>query len=192
MAAKALDLFQERWLLGYDIGCTFGGTIDRSSLGPEFRKKKCRTCVNAFHGYSHNARCQQSNHPNNIIGMGIKDLETLERIFSLSNQLASITRYMSKYNRRIFIDMYFKQWDRDKYANLANMLHNNYRQALDIVTTDAEKLKLDLAVVGLTEAELEAYWNDQDAHFTNMGTQPAQDLQAVEYIALLQMLRDTE
>jgi hypothetical protein len=45
--------------------------------------------------------------------MGLEDLETLERVFSSSNQLAAVTRYMSKYCRRVFIDLFFKQWDAD-------------------------------------------------------------------------------
>ncbi|KAJ3861132.1 hypothetical protein EV359DRAFT_66742 [Lentinula novae-zelandiae] len=44
IVAKALGVLPPRWLMGYDIGCSFGGTILRSSLGPEFGKQKCRTC----------------------------------------------------------------------------------------------------------------------------------------------------
>lgn len=136
MVAKALKVFPPCWILGYDIGCSFSGTIHRSSLGPEFKEKHCRTCVNAFHGYAHCALCQQVYHPLNIRGMGLEDLETLERLFSSSNQLASITRYMSPYRRRVFIDLFLQQWDREKYQNLATMIHNNYVQALDILEYD--------------------------------------------------------
>ncbi|KAJ3964386.1 hypothetical protein EV361DRAFT_974213 [Lentinula raphanica] len=153
IVAKALEVFDGRWLLGYDIGCSFGHTIDRSSLGPEFKAKECRTCVNAFHGYSHNAACQQVNHPNNIVGMGLEDLETLERIFSLSNQLASVTRYMSSYRRRLFIDLFFQQWDREKYQSLATFLHNNYVQALKIVDEDASRLSDELTKLELTSTK---------------------------------------
>ncbi|KAE9386543.1 hypothetical protein BT96DRAFT_960562 [Gymnopus androsaceus JB14] len=133
MVAKALEVFGPRWLLGYDIGCSFGGTIRHSSLGPKFEQKGCHTCVNAFHGYSHCVFCQQIYHPLNITGMGLKDLETLERLFSASNQLASITRYMSPYRRHVFINLFLQQWDCDKYQNVATMLHNNYIQALDLL-----------------------------------------------------------
>ncbi|GAW06857.1 hypothetical protein LENED_008809 [Lentinula edodes] len=90
IVAKALEVLPPRWLMGYNIGCSFGGTILRSSLGLEFAKQKCRTCVNAFHGYLHNAACQQKYHPLNILGMGLENLKTLEQLFSLSNQLAPL------------------------------------------------------------------------------------------------------
>ncbi|KAJ3872118.1 hypothetical protein F5051DRAFT_445496 [Lentinula edodes] len=136
IVAKALEVFGNCWVMGYDIRCSFETTVRNSSLGPEFERKQCRTCVNAFHGYSHNSTCQQKYHPLSICGTGLKDLETLERFFSSSNQLASVTHYMSSYRRRVFIDMFLQQWDREKYHNLATMLHNNYIQALNILQNE--------------------------------------------------------
>ncbi len=97
-------------------------------------------CVNAFHGYSHNYACQAVFHPSRMVGMGLEDFETMERIFSTSNQLAGITRHMSAYRRRVYIDMFFKQWDEDKYLNLGLMLYNNYVQALGIVDSEGKAL----------------------------------------------------
>ncbi|RDB25832.1 hypothetical protein Hypma_006599 [Hypsizygus marmoreus] len=107
MVAKALEVLGPQHLVGYDIGCQFQSTISTSSLGPKFTEEKCRCCLNAFHGFTHNYLCQLHHHPNCIDGMGIEDLETLERVFSLSNALAPITRYMTAYRRRVFIDLYF-------------------------------------------------------------------------------------
>ena len=84
--ARALHVLGPRLLMGYDIGCVFQKTISSSSLGPQFAESKSRCCVNAFHGYSHNFACQTRNHPNVIDGVGIEDLETMERIYSSSNQ----------------------------------------------------------------------------------------------------------
>ncbi|KAJ3720933.1 hypothetical protein C8R42DRAFT_582146 [Lentinula raphanica] len=189
IVAKALEVYHTNWLMGYDIGCSFACTIARSSLGAEFKAKQCRTSVNAFHGYSHNAKCQQSNHPNNIIGMGLEDLETLERIFSASNQLASVTRYMSAYRRRIFIDLFFQQWDRDKYQSLATFLHNNYLQALRIINEDAARIQAELSKLELTEEDIETYWKDQKEHFDSLEEENNQDLQATEYVRLLQKVQ---
>ena len=101
MVAKAMNTFGSNLLIGYDIGCVFGGTILSSSLGSQFRESASRTCVNAFHRYSHNFQCQCKNHLNNITGMGLEDLETLECVFSSSNALAAVTRYASAYRRRL-------------------------------------------------------------------------------------------
>ncbi|THV01845.1 hypothetical protein K435DRAFT_654524 [Dendrothele bispora CBS 962.96] len=184
MVAKALEVFGDQWILGYDIGCCFIRTIVASSLGPKFQEKKCRTCVNAFHGYTHNIICQQHNHPLSIPGMGLEDLETLERVFSSSNQLASITRYMNAYRRRVFIDVYFRQWDREKYQNLARTIHNNYVQALDIIEDDDEAVQTMLKELQLTEKDLETYFEDEVNHFRDLGTELEEDVHAVAYVAL--------
>ncbi|KZT06566.1 uncharacterized protein LAESUDRAFT_759386 [Laetiporus sulphureus 93-53] len=91
MVAKALELLGPRSMGGYDIACSFLITILESCLGPKFQHLRASLCVNAFHGYTHNHACQTKNHPNIIEGMGLEDLETMEHIFSASNQLASIT-----------------------------------------------------------------------------------------------------
>ncbi|KAK7444566.1 hypothetical protein VKT23_015244 [Stygiomarasmius scandens] len=190
MVAMALDTFGEGWILGYDIGCSFEQTIKSSSLGARFQERGCRTCVNAFHGYSHNFLCQLLYHPLNIEGMGLEDLETLERIFSASNHLASITRYATAYRRRVFIDLYFQHWDDEKYQNLANMLHNNYVQALATIAEEGQSLEEGLRAVGLTVADLEAYYADEAQHFQNLGKELDEDLHAVAYVDLLRQYRD--
>ncbi|KAJ4501352.1 hypothetical protein C8R41DRAFT_749665 [Lentinula lateritia] len=190
IVAKALGVLPPRWLMGYDIGCSFGGTILRSSLGPEFAKQKCRTCVNAFHGYSHNAACQQKYHPLNILGMGLEDLETLERLFSSSNQLAPLIRYMTAYRRRVFIDIFLQQWDQEKYQNLATMLHNNYVQALNILEDEAKALQADLLAKGITIEDLETYFVEESNHLKEIGKEAEGDLHAVAYVELLQRYRE--
>ncbi|KAJ3831300.1 hypothetical protein F5878DRAFT_517426, partial [Lentinula raphanica] len=190
MVAKALEILSPRWLMAYDIGCSFDGTIRSSSLGPEYEKQDCRTCVNSFHGYSHNAACQQKHHPLNIPGLGLEDLETLERFFSSSNQLASVTRYMSAYRRRVFIDMFLQQWDREKYQNLATMLFNNYVQALDILENEEPAFKNDLLVLGLTETDIDNYLVDEAKHIDLLGSETREDLYAIEYVELLQRYRE--
>ncbi|KAJ4463848.1 hypothetical protein C8J55DRAFT_443245 [Lentinula edodes] len=190
VVAKALEVLEPRWIMGYDIGCSFEGTIRRSSLGPEFLKQGCRTCVNAFHGYSHNATCQQKYHPLSIRGMGLEDLETLERLFSSSNQLAPVTRYMTAYHRRVFIDIFLRQWDQEKYQNLVTMLHKNYVQALDILEDEAQALQADLKAKGISVQDLEDYFVDELNHLKEMGKEAEGDIHAVAYVELLQKYRD--
>lgn len=124
--AKALDVLEDRLLVGSDIGCSLVKTITSSSLGVRFMEKDCKCCVNAFHGYTHNWACQKINHPNVIKGLGLEDLETLERIFSASNTVASLTRYGTAYNRCVYIDLFLQQWDEEKYLNLGSFIYNNY------------------------------------------------------------------
>ncbi|KAI0676054.1 hypothetical protein C8Q78DRAFT_1074995 [Trametes maxima] len=165
IVAKALDTLGRRLLIGYDIGCTFGGTISRSSLGPEFRV---------------------------IAGTGIEDLGGMERIFSSSNQLASVVRYASKYLRRLLIDMYFKQWDEDKYLNLGTMLLQNYRQAIEIIQDKTPILQENLRNLGCTLDDLAKWREEEVSYFANLSEESPWDVHAVEYVSLLRRLRELE
>ncbi|KAF8066021.1 hypothetical protein FPV67DRAFT_1499112 [Lyophyllum atratum] len=192
MVAKALEVLGDRQLSGYDIGCEFEKTVTNSSLGRQFKQQECRCCVNAFHGYSHNYLCQIHNHPNCIEGMGIEDLETMERVFSSSNSLASLTRYMSAYRRQIFIDLFFRQWDAIKYENLANMLHQNYIQSLKIIETNTVDVEQVLQLKNLTEDDIRAFIDDERIFFQSLGKEPEDDLHAIAYVELLDELRAIE
>ncbi|KAI0640725.1 hypothetical protein C8Q79DRAFT_920896 [Trametes meyenii] len=192
VVAKVLEVLGPRQLIRYDIGCVFGGTISRSSLGPEFQNLDCRCCVDAFHGYSHNHRCQTQHHPSVIEGAGIEDLGGMERIFSASNQLASITRYASRYHRRVIIDMFFKQWDNDKYINLATMLLNNYKQALKIIEDYSVEVDATLIQLDSSRDDLIRWQEEEAAYFTSVGHERPGDIAAVEYVTLLRELRGIE
>ncbi|KAG6809418.1 hypothetical protein H0H92_000329 [Tricholoma furcatifolium] len=186
--AKALQTLKTRLLVGYDIGCRFDTTLSASSLGPAFKASKCRFCVNAFHGYSHNYLCQLYNHPNAIEGMGIEDLETLERVFSASNSLGAVTRYMTADRRRIFINLHFHHWDHEKYANLANMLHDNYRQSLAIIETHSLDIQHVLDSRQLDESAILEYIDNERTFFSTLGKEPDDDLHAIAYAEALQEL----
>ena len=192
MVAKAMDTLGPSLLVGYDIGCVFGRTILSTSLGAKFRESGSRTCVNAFHGYSHNYKCQCKNHPNNIAGMGLEDLETLERIFSSSNSLAAVTRYASAYRRRLFIEMHFRQWDEDKYLNLATMLRNNYYQALEIINKDGSAVDEAKQSLGVTDGDLDLWKAEEEEYFQTLGHEPADRVHAIAYVEQLQKLRELE
>ncbi|KAG6839861.1 hypothetical protein C0991_011015 [Blastosporella zonata] len=184
--ARALATLGPKLLLGYDIGCEFEKTIHSSSLGALFKELDCRCCVNAFHGYSHNYLCQLTHHPNGIEGMGLEDLETLERVFSASNSLAPVTRYMTAYRRRVFIDLYFQHWDDDKYANLATMLYNNYKQALNIIEENTTQVNHVLALYNIDKAALVSLIAEERQYFQALGKRSEGDLHAIAYVELLE------
>lgn len=193
IVAIALEVLGKGLLIGYDIGCSFNTTLDHSSLGPKARDLNCRCCVNAFHGYSHNFSCQSRNHPNIIHGMGLEDLEGMERIFSGSNQLASVTRYASAYRRRLYIDMYFRQWDEDRYVNLATWLTNNYLQALNIIHENQFALEDAMQSLGiLGTGQLDEWQKEQVEFFEKLGQEPEWNLHAMAYVERLQELQNLQ
>ncbi|GBE88964.1 hypothetical protein SCP_1403720 [Sparassis crispa] len=184
--AKALEVLGDKLLAGYDIGCAFEGTIQRSSLGSEWTQRKCHCCVNAFHGYSHNYPCQLTNHPNVIEGMGLEDLETMERIFSGSNNLALITRYASAFRHHVFIDTYFQQWDTKKYTNLSMMLYNNYVQALKIINAETPALEEALQSLQITHKDLAKWSQEEREYFRTLGREQEWDIHAIILASLRQ------
>ncbi|KAF9490629.1 hypothetical protein BDN71DRAFT_1511118 [Pleurotus eryngii] len=153
MVAKALQVLSDRILIGYDIRCSFKSTVASSTLSSQ--AQAMRFCINTFHSYSHSYSCQVNNHPNIIPGMGLEDLETLEHVFSLSNQLAAVVCYSSAFQRRLAINAFFQQWDEDKYLNLGTMILNNYKQALWILNEESIVLEEAKKMLGIQPGDLE-------------------------------------
>jgi hypothetical protein len=109
---------------GYDIGCQFKTTLNKSSLGPLARLLQHTCLVGAFHGHAHRRLCQLFSLTTYIKGLGLEDLKTCERTFSKSNSLASPLRYASIFHCQQAIDSYFEHNDDFKvYANLCESLH---------------------------------------------------------------------
>jgi hypothetical protein len=124
--------------------------------------------------------------------LGLEDLETLERVFSASNILAAVTRYATAWHRRIFIDLFFKQWDEEKYLNLGLMLYNNYRQALSIISTESLTLTEAMHSLKVTEQDLDRFQKEEAEYFKTLGKEPEWDAHAVAYVELLQELWEIE
>ena len=97
---------------------------------------------------------------------------------------------MSAYCCRVFIDLFFKQWDAEKYQNLGNMLFNNYKQAHQIIKD--EQLALDNAKnsLGIKDGELEKWQKEEAEYFSTLGQEPERDILKIAYVELLQELRE--
>ncbi|KAG1869941.1 hypothetical protein F4604DRAFT_1926724 [Suillus subluteus] len=187
---KALETLGSRLLVGYDVGCKLAITIASSSLAQRFNDAEYCMCVDAFHGYTHSYLCQDKNHPNVIKGMGIEDLATMEHIFSSSNQLASVTRYASAYNRRVSIDCFFKQWDEDKYLNLGNMLYQNYVQACQIIEEQGSAIQEAKISLDISDDDLKTWSTEQSQYLATSGQEAEWDVHAIAYVELIQKLRE--
>jgi len=115
-----IDIFGADLGHSYDIGCRFKTTINKSSLGPKARATNHTCLVGAFHGHAHNRLCQLCFLATYVEGLGLEDLEGCERFFSLSNALASSTRYSSVFHRCQAIVEYVKHKDTfETYQNLS-------------------------------------------------------------------------
>ncbi|EJD44844.1 hypothetical protein AURDEDRAFT_64893, partial [Auricularia subglabra TFB-10046 SS5] len=96
---------------GYDIGCGFSTTLNRSRLGPLVKEKGLWMLVGSFHGHAHNRLCQLLWHPLRVDGVGLEDFETCEQIFFESNDVARLIRYASLFHYRQYLDLHWRHWD---------------------------------------------------------------------------------
>lgn len=142
--------------------------------------------MNAYHGYAHNYYCQTQNHPNNIEGVGLEDFKTMERFFSGSNAAAGLIRHATKFRRSLYLDLYLKQADADKYLQIGNMLLGNYKQAHQIIRDEGLLLNEALEAEGITTADLDLWQSEQRQYFdSNLGKEPEEDLHRIAYVELL-------
>ncbi|KAK0461669.1 uncharacterized protein EV420DRAFT_1266632 [Desarmillaria tabescens] len=183
---KLIDVLGDKLGVGYDVGCKFGTTINRSPIGPKARLHHYRSLVGLFHGHAHNRRCQLCNLGTYILGMGLEDLETCERWFSKSNSLASSTRHMSAYHRRLAIIMYMHHVDRnDAYENLSKFLCSNYKQALKIIK-EIPALVQTMDVLGIeSQSEFDKWLQEEKEYLNGLTKEPEFETCAMEYYSQL-------
>lgn len=124
--------------------------------------------------------------------MGLEDLETLERLFSSTNHLASITRYMSPFRRCLYIETYLKQVDEDKHANVGMFLFNNYTQAIKIIKQGESALAQAFRDQEITEELISEWEREEMQYFATLGEEASYDIHAVAYVELLQQLHDLD
>ncbi|KAF8515032.1 hypothetical protein BU17DRAFT_93915 [Hysterangium stoloniferum] len=172
--------------IGYDIGCSFTTTLANSSLGVKARENSLKFVVPAFHGHAHNRSCQLSYHVGMCKGFGLEDCEVCERVFSGSNKIARCTRHSTIYHRKQFIDMYFHQWDLDKYENLATFLLNNYQQALKIISEMTMRQKMLTPEQVIPDTQFMKWLDEERAYLKSKASEPEKDILSIEYVTLLQ------
>jgi len=125
-------------------------------------------------------------------GIGIKDLKTLERVFSSLNQLAPIVQYATAFHQRVFIDMFFKQWDEEKYQNLGTMLLKNYLQVLGIIENESMLLLEAMKSLNIQDGDIKQWHAEQVEYFASLGNEQDWDVHVVAYVELLQELQNIE
>ncbi|KAG6838498.1 hypothetical protein C0991_012138 [Blastosporella zonata] len=137
VVAALLNAFGEDLGIGYNIGCKFKTTLDRSKLGECARKLRVKVLVGSFHGHAHNRICQLSHLATYVTGIGLEDLEGCERFFSKSNHLATSVRYATPFHRQQKVPEYMAHTDTFETEQKSSLfLVNNYRQALEILAGD--------------------------------------------------------
>ncbi|VDB91469.1 unnamed protein product [Peniophora sp. CBMAI 1063] len=185
-----LDNYGSDIVVGYDIGCVLEGTLRRSSFGPEaLDEKRIRIVVDAFHCWAHKRTCQLNYHPIYKPELGIEDLSISERIFSVLNACARITRNMSNYRWKQAMDMHIRQSNEDRYAASGNFLLQNVKQSLGIIFENTAAVAKFMREVPVTEDQLRS-WIDKERVFLRDATKKEPELTTlhVEYVKTLEKL----
>ncbi|KAF8510448.1 hypothetical protein JB92DRAFT_3083613 [Gautieria morchelliformis] len=183
--ARLLSVLPPGLGLGYDIACSFSKPLAWSSLGARQQTTGLRMVVPAFHGHAHNRLCQLNFHILMSQGFGLEDLETCERVFSASNAAARLTRHATAFHRTQFIDLFFGQWDADKYENLGRFLLNNYQQALEILHDMPVRLESLLPGRHLSDAHFSKWLEEERTYLLSKKQEPEENIMASQYVELL-------
>ncbi|TFK79319.1 hypothetical protein K466DRAFT_505734 [Polyporus arcularius HHB13444] len=191
MASRVNAKIPGKKMIGYDIGCAFEETVLHSILRAAFEESGSRFCVPAFHGYSHSYNCQVQYHPNAIEGVGLEDFEESERVFNRSNELAIITHHASRFRRHLAINMFFRQWDHERYASIGEMLYNNFVQASDIIGS-AHGLDQSLQSLELTDADLTRFETEEREYFATLQDEDPANVHTIAYVEALQALQKAQ
>ncbi|KAF9242899.1 hypothetical protein BU15DRAFT_86696 [Melanogaster broomeanus] len=159
---------------GYDIGCQFSTTLDRSSIGPLIQSSRHTCLVGAFHGHAHRQLCQLSHLTLYTEGIGLEDLETCERTFSKSNALSSTVRHSSIFHHQHSISNYFEyNDDYEVYANLSNFIYSNYKQALEILADGNSTLPDIMWDLNITNKSVFDTWRQEEkAYLESLSQEP--------------------
>lgn len=187
--SKIQEAFPGKKLVGYDIGCSFKKTAANSSFGDSL---KADFIIPAMHGYAHNRACQLSHHPIYYDGAGLEDFEGCERVFSASNECARTTRHATPFHRHQAIDLHFQQWDSDKYESLGNFIHNNYKQALNIIVEVGDLLQQIKDSKGFVDTDFLVFLQEEKEYLDGLTKEPEAETLAVGYVEALEQLADAE
>ncbi|KAK0503746.1 hypothetical protein EDD18DRAFT_1305633 [Armillaria luteobubalina] len=161
IVSRLLKVFGEQLGMGYDIGCKFGGTVSRSPLGELAKAKKFCVLVGLFHGHAYNRLCQLQHLSTYLTGLGLEDLEMLERFFS-----KHINRFES-------------------FEHISKFLCNNYHQALQIIETEPalKKSMHDLGVAN--KKEFDSWLKEEVTYLSGLQREPPEETVEMEYFARL-------
>ncbi|TFK80109.1 hypothetical protein K466DRAFT_605604 [Polyporus arcularius HHB13444] len=173
---RLLEVYGPDVLVGYDIGCEFSKTLENSCLGARAKEKRLECIVPAFHGHSHNRGCQVRFLPLYRPGVGKEDFEGCERLFSESNALAPGTRLSTPFHRHQAIEQFATFWSHQKHAESGTFIFNNYKQAVDIISTDTAAFDVFAAQLHITHDDCERYLREEREYLAKPAKKAADSL----------------
>ncbi|KAJ7309971.1 hypothetical protein DFH08DRAFT_719066 [Mycena albidolilacea] len=142
----------------YDVGCVLDRSLNLYPiLSPDFRER-VSFIINAMHAYGHHWTCQIYYSPRFRLGVGLADLEGIERFWSRIRKLIGITRNQWNSRRIWMIDQYTAFVNDEGRDNLGDWITRQQNKNLGPKQTAARKV---LRECGVPVAELRQEWEAQ-------------------------------
>ncbi|KIM59696.1 hypothetical protein SCLCIDRAFT_27102 [Scleroderma citrinum Foug A] len=183
VVSRLLDAFGKGLGGGYDIGCKFKATLSRSSLAKSAWLLAHSSLVGSFHRHAHGRLCQLNHLATYVKGLGLEDLEGCEHTFLKSNALASTVHYSGIFHQRQAISNYFEHNNEyNVYANLSIFLHNNYKQAVNILGETQERLPQLKHELNITDDSVFHAWlTEERAYLLSQKKEPEEETAQMTY-----------
>ncbi|KAJ7303803.1 hypothetical protein DFH08DRAFT_985980 [Mycena albidolilacea] len=168
-----LDAFGPNIRGGYDIGCGFGKTINKSPLG-----KKAQT--NSFSSLSWPHMCP---------GMGLEDLEGCERFFSKSNSPGEVDTIRKHVPPKADYHNLPRSY---RCVRHCTFLVNNYKQAIEILDTEEPTLAA-IKESGIQDvSEFQSRLQEEMEYLRGLSKEPDEETDRLEYYRRLVALMERE
>ncbi|KAJ7360845.1 hypothetical protein DFH08DRAFT_1031198 [Mycena albidolilacea] len=151
-------------LQSYDVGCVTDHSFNLFPILREGFRQCVSFIINAMHAFGHRWVCQIVYSPRFREGVGLSDMEGVERFWSRIRKLIPLTRAQWNSRRVWTIDQYTSFVNQEGLSSLGAWLHRQQTKNLTKKRRAAEKT---LAECGVPEAELRVQWAAQRAAQTS-------------------------
>ncbi|KAJ7841922.1 hypothetical protein B0H14DRAFT_2359849 [Mycena olivaceomarginata] len=151
-------------LQSYDVGCVTDHSFNLFPILREGFRQRVSFIINAMHAFGHRWVCQIVYNPRFREGVGLSDMEGVERFWSRIRKLIPLTRAQWNSRRVWTIDQYTSFVNQEGLSSLGAWLHRQQTKNLTKKRRAAEKT---LAECGVPEAELRVQWAAQRAAQTS-------------------------
>ncbi|KAI7847560.1 hypothetical protein BDC45DRAFT_610967 [Circinella umbellata] len=102
--------------IAYDVSCKLGKAIEYTKKVSDL--KEAPLTIGAFYIYDHEASCQAQYHSKVISNLGLIDSEGCERFWSFMSPFVIPTRYMTEFNRHLFLNLLVNHYHEQKLKAL--------------------------------------------------------------------------
>ncbi|EMD35682.1 hypothetical protein CERSUDRAFT_85646 [Gelatoporia subvermispora B] len=168
----------------YDIGCTTDRSINLYDLLPAHIVSRLVWAVSVMHAYGHEWVCQLVYNPRLAPGLGLRDGEGVERLWSCLRVLIPVTRTSARSRRIWILDRQVRAIGDEMRDHLGAWITRKLKDGVWAQYTEAKKIVVDSQI---SVAELRHQWAmQQEAQLSIRAHAPSRLKKGVEAVLALQ------